>query len=317
MDKSILVHDDHLLLFVAGLPSKATPSQVVDHFATFGSVRLLRLRNEKRGSRIVQANPQNNIRRGFCIVEAADKKSYDTVLNSGKIPFQGKSLNISRFILEKSQLHSDEEYLNRQVLLQGIPAGMNPSTLVAIFERFLGRIKRVYLVLSPPQFIGEELGKVQSTQCYLVEFYSASSAEKARLIKTLFLNWLKAPIHIQGFSQAPASIPCKQVFLNFNSIPDYCNLSNKHQQAYDIADLETYNTLGYVKPVMESLTAEQMFFHKPTNKMYHTSRQKPSSELNDKLPNGTSSKALDELSYCFRLSACKTNNSASPLNLFV
>ena len=86
------------------------------------------------------------------------------MIESGKFPFQRKTLNINRFILGKSQLNTDDEYLKRQVLLQGIPSGMNPCTLVAIFEKFLGRNKRVYLVLNPLLYFGEYGCKVQSTR---------------------------------------------------------------------------------------------------------------------------------------------------------
>lgn len=302
MDKSILVHNDHLLLFVAGLPSKATPAEVIHHFSTCGSVRLLRLRNEKTGSRIVQANPQNNIRRGFCIIEAADQNSYDYILKSGNTPFQGKTLNISRFVLEKSQLNRDGEYLKRQVMLQGVPGNFTSSEIVGIFEKFLGRIKRLYLVLSP-SLLGDETDAIHNlTKVYLVEFYSPRSAEKAKLISSLYLSWLKAPVQIQGFEKAPDSISCKQVYINQDSIPAYSNTIECNNEASENVDLETYNTAEISKQLIPNMKHTDQCFLKPTDRRYHTTRELSEEESHASRSKGFSPRLIDMECLRFNLS---------------
>lgn len=246
------------------------------------------------------ANPQNNIRRGFCVVEAADQINYDCVLHSSQIPFLGKILNISPFVLDKTSIHYDTDYLQRQVIVKAIPIQVETHTIVDLFEKLIGKINRLYEVLNPNIFSDVTWLKFQSTKCYLFELCMLKSAEKAKKLGFLYLSWSKTPISIHGFDETPQSIQCKQIFINQRSIPDYCNLDCK--LANRDVDVEIYNSLGYSRPVMAKLRHAELFFHKPTSKIYHSTRKRPADE-NARKNDEKRSKVLDEISYGYRLSA--------------
>lgn len=272
MDKSILVGENHLLLFVAGLPSKASPVDVYKHFSEFGSFRLLRLRNEKKGCRIVQANPQNNIRRGFCVIEAADQDSYHSVLSRQDMQFQNRKLYISRFKEDRSQYMTDTTIYQRQVIISGFPPNSSQFLIYRSIEQMIGKVKRLYLVLDSLSAIYPGKQFREQDDNYLVEFYAQASAEKALNLRKVAFGWSFWPFVIYPFKQDPRSVKCKQIFITQQQSP-WMLLHKPVQKAafkgWLPCNISSKKVTSTASPGQEQRGFNFFHFEKPTCRNYY------------------------------------------------
>lgn len=90
-------YDGDLLLFVIGIPSKAYQEKLINCLAEYGIFRIVSLKTSKSGNKIIEANPQSNMRRGFCIAQAFDLISFSNLIAANRIDFEGRYLGVTKF----------------------------------------------------------------------------------------------------------------------------------------------------------------------------------------------------------------------------
>ena len=165
-----------MLLFVAGLSSKTTPQEVLAFFENLGRVRLLRLRSSKTGSRLTQANPQNNIRRGFCVLEALDSQSFAFILAGSGCVHKGRELTISKLRDEEEFEKFSSQQSRKCAILSEVPKFISSNWLLDGIERIYGQIRKVTNLKKRKQ---NPFEVVSSSRSFLVEFCEEASAQRA------------------------------------------------------------------------------------------------------------------------------------------
>lgn len=198
-------YQDHLMLFVTGIPSKSNPLEILDHFLQFGRVQLHKLGSSKKGSRVLHVNPTSNTRRGFCILQALDVSSYHNILDCSAVPFQGRTLAISRF-RQGEELAAYNEFVNsRRIIVKKVPATVDLQELRCFIELRFGAIARIYLYEA--ESIQKALKKVsrRRTHTYSVEFEAIRSAERASTVGYLELPESSSPVLIERYNRKGSS----------------------------------------------------------------------------------------------------------------
>ena len=176
---------EDLLLFVSGVSSKATPEEVMLFFSQIGDFQLLRLRSNKKGSRLMFANPQNNIRRGFCILQAADRESFGRLLDASGSLFKGRVLSISK-LRDSAEFSEYSKHLSKRcVLVADVPKTFSPTTLAEILAASCGSVKKIVHMKKSKRLLEPTSAFSRS---YLVEFSEEHHAQRA-LIK----KWVEIP----------------------------------------------------------------------------------------------------------------------------
>ena len=165
----------YLLLFVAGLPSKATPASVQRFFSAHGRVGLLRLRSSKYGNRILSSNPQNNIKRGFCVLEASDEVVFYRILNLSGIYYEGRRLIITVLREKEDFSHYAESLIKRKVYIPKVPKIVSVSDLTQALTQLYGEVRKVAQTRDP----NSSDGSAFLYSHYGVEFMDEQSATEA------------------------------------------------------------------------------------------------------------------------------------------
>lgn len=174
----------NLLLFVAGLPSRSTPEQVLNFLETFGKVKLLRLRSTKTDFRLIESNPQNNIRRGFCVVETFDNKVYEAILKQSGVEFQGRNLIITHLRGKQEFQAYVSEIERRRLLISHVPPQIPLTALQLALESRFGPVKK--LTRQDLSFKNKE---TPSQKLFLVEFLNQSSSYQALQVQKFLFSF--------------------------------------------------------------------------------------------------------------------------------
>lgn len=176
---------EDLLLFVSGVSSKASPEEVMLFFSQIGDFQLLRLRSNKKGSRLMFANPQNNIRRGFCILQAADQDSFGRLLSASGSSFKGRVLSISK-LRDTTEFSEYNKHLSKRcVFVADVPKTYSPTALAERLAACCGPVKKIVHMKKSKRLLDTTSTLSRS---YLVEFADENYAQKA-LIK----KWVEIP----------------------------------------------------------------------------------------------------------------------------
>ena len=190
----------HLLLFVTGIPSKTTGLEIADLFHDIGQFRLLSLKDSNKQPKLSPLKLMSSLRRGFCIVEAQDPKSFSKAIQLAQIRFQSYTLKISKFLTgrELEEFTKDEE--SRRVVVKEVPQYFSQENLVRALEKTFGTVKRAFRY--------EISAKKQKSWClnrnhssYSVEFASPESAIQAVSNTGVLVPGLDHPIIIEGFKR--------------------------------------------------------------------------------------------------------------------
>lgn len=202
MNSSVNYRSD-LLLFVAGLPSRTTPAQLLVHFENLGKVRLLRLRSSKSDFRLIESNPQNNIRRGFCVLEVFDRDVYEAILERSGTEFQGRKLIITKLRGKKEFLEFASDIVKRRLVVAQVPADVHPSILQDALEVRFGRVRK--LARLEVENSGDQRSLLRLK--FLIEFNEESFTQRALHEGSLSLNYkentLRLPFHPPSHQNFP------------------------------------------------------------------------------------------------------------------
>lgn len=194
-------NEDHMMLFVTGIPSKTTPEVVLQHFSRFGTVELFKLSNVKKFNKVLSSQPSTNTRRGFCVLQAKDSQTYTKVLNSIHIQFQGRSLAIIRF-RQGPELSNHNEYINsRRVIIKKVPAGICQDSFKEKLQSAFGTITRMYRYEAESIEKAAKKEKRRKTNTYSVEFDEVASAEKASSKGLFYLQEVSVPVVVERYQR--------------------------------------------------------------------------------------------------------------------
>lgn len=275
--------DNHLMLFVTGIPSKCSPHQIISHFSAFGRVKIHRLASAKKGGRLLQANPIANTRRGFCVLQAMDRPSYEAVLNSEAVSFLGRTLAINRF-RQGEELQAYNDYVNaRRVVIKKVPSNTDPELFKSILEEIFGKISRIYRYEA--ESTQKAIKKVhrRRTHTYSVEFELIQTAEKAAETGILTLNDNASPVLIERYNRRSATNHFEPEFGSYPALREqrYEEFLIDPVPSYQTFNLQNHgipaqNFNGDLGEVRGEVNKEVFILHalKPTAKGYHSRRLK-------------------------------------------
>ena len=284
--------NDHLMIFVTGIPSKASPAVVLEHFQVFGNFQIHRLGNSKKGSSSLNLNPVANSRRGFCVLKALDYESYVKVLNSSDKLFHGRSLRISHFRYGP-ELASHKEFMNaRRVIIKKVPNGTCSELLQTYLENTFGPITRMYRYEAESLEKALKKEKRRKSNSYSVEFVEISSAIKATSLNCFYLPGCTTSIIVEKYHRTTniSFIQLKQKTSNQSSrLLDFQNkLVPQVKHSAELTNLFTSDSKGgfpcsgeihHLKTISNTVGVGYHFL-KPTDRIYHSRRVETAQSLN-------------------------------------
>lgn len=220
-----------LLLFVTGIPNNSSEESVMELLKGLGNYRALCLKNSRKEIKILLANPKTNLKRGFCILQAASVEAFENALNLKAIFFGNRSLKISKFMIgPELQEFSENEDL-RRVILKRIPTFFTEEDLTSLLEEKYGKVRRIFRFIAPEKST-RSTKKAGRFFTYSVEFDSQESAETATLSAQLFIPGLDSAVPIEAF-QRKNEIKEKHISINLG--PEAASL--KRQKSRSTKDL--------------------------------------------------------------------------------
>lgn len=256
----------NLLLFVAGLSSKSTPEQVLLYFGELGRVRLLRLRNSKKGIRLQASNSQNNLRRGFCVVETFEESVFRAALGRSDSIFNGRKLIITP-LMEKPKFHAHLADLEkRKIVVTRVPPQVSTSNLQSAIEIQFGGIRKVSKLDHPADSSNSIVSR-----SYLVEFIDQSAARLASQVGRLLIYFKDNPVTLVLLAPSDSTESAKVDRLSsgsssaINSQGDRKNIDNK--QVENLESLKDRITVRNHETTRSS--NHKLHFAKPTSHGYH------------------------------------------------
>ena len=188
------VHED-LQIFVNGIPSRVQPSTVLDYFCQFGSVFMQRLSSDGNLVTVHPVKAAVNTRRGFCVLLAGNKETFDTILKLPSHEFLGRSIGVSKF-RTGNELASHFKLVNsKRIIVKKVDSRICLEDVRSTLEQHFGKLEKIY------RFEAESLDKASKkeykrrTYTYSIEFVDSEQARKAaQQPRILFKNGCSAII---------------------------------------------------------------------------------------------------------------------------
>lgn len=197
--------EDKLMIFVTGIPSKTTPEVVLNHFRQFGTVELYKLGTSKKAFRVLSNNPSTNTRRGFCLLQARDVITFNNIISSSSVKFQGRSLAVSKF-RQGSELYLHNEYINsRRIVVKKVPADTCPDAFRSQLETAFGVITRMYKYEAESAQKAAKKEKTRVNNTYSVEFEEVATAEIATIDPYFYLQGVSSPVIVERYQKKSQS----------------------------------------------------------------------------------------------------------------
>lgn len=224
------------LLFVTGIPSRASLLDLETHFSRFGKVTILKLTSLRKGGRVVPANPISNIRRGFCVLSTEDKATFDAIMGSSSVLFEERELLIGRF-RQGAELESYNTYVSsRRVLLKKVPTTIDQQILRCLIEERFGATARMYRYGAESRQKADRKDWRRPHYTYCVDFEAVSSANHATAIRRLELPQIGCSIQIDRYNRRGNSSKPRNTRNTASKLQD--DASNQR-----ISHLQTHNEL--------------------------------------------------------------------------
>jgi hypothetical protein len=194
-----MTHHDPLLLFLTGLPNKITVEYVTAKCCEFGNFRLLTLKSTSTSLKVVLGNSMVNLRKGFCVMEALDKESFDNSLRIAYTTIGPNSVKIAKFMQGNELENFCQENEAKIVIAREVPRTYSKLRLQSQIERLFGKTNRVFRLDSPTSI---EITKTASHFCsYSIEFEHADSAANALLASGVYLDDVEQRICLESFKR--------------------------------------------------------------------------------------------------------------------
>lgn len=276
-----------LFLFVSGISSKATSDEVTQFFRMAGHIRLLRLRSTRKGSRLIEANPQNNIRRGFCILEAADPQTFDKVMGMLGCLFKGKPLAITRLRGQSEFLEYSKELARKCVLVSEVPKAFSPKYLVEILEANFGSIRKSMNMKQSKKGKSTVFGQPRQILVEFFDEYSALAAINHKVLE-VFIKDKRIEVILSSYEKRTFT---GSSALRFDSLIQNYNSATSGKQIKQSSDYEDQFPLPFHKKLVQERVSDH--FSKPTSKFY----LRPVLHKAGMAPEGASSQNQDPLRF--------------------
>jgi len=186
-----------LTIFVSGLPAKTTPEEILNHFLRFGMARLQKLSvtldsEKSKGVSKITAD----IRRGFCVLIAADPLSFSGILGSSDSEFLGRRLGVQP-LRTGSELADYNALINaRRVILKRVPREIPEAVVHRQVEESFGTVLRLYRFESEDRARRRKSTRLGQMSSYSVEFHSIDSAVQAGNLFLLVIGEVKISVEL-------------------------------------------------------------------------------------------------------------------------
>ena len=262
------------LLFVAGLPSRATPEEVQCFFSRLGVIRLLRLRTNKKGTCLTPSNPQNNIRRGFCVVEALDEQTFANLLGKSGTLYANRTLTITKLRDEAAFSSYTADLAKRKVILTRVPRLFPHGKMVQLIEACCGEVRKIGLKKASQKSAN---GQQALYRDFLVEFTDEESVFRALARQTLHAVWNQQVFrfslckYVANHRKAEkfGENSCRKTLkLGDGASNIVGNYHRPHQ-----ADSQAGGDRGDCSSLITDLLSWEAHFTKPTSTIYHKTRR--------------------------------------------
>jgi len=265
-----------LLLYVAGLPSKATPEEIEEFFSQLGSYRLLRLRSSKKGIRVMGANPLNNIRRGFCVLEAQNLQSYSTLLSIAGLLFKRRKLAITKLRNKDEYFEYTADQAKKKIVLSDVPKMVSSQTILEQLELSFGRVRKL-THHKEKVFLEKQQNFCSNT--FLVEFLFEESVQEALGIGCITFYWRErcftAHVNKYQFStdlfedNSQADNWSSKTLKNFLEIDTSWNFRQIYEKSKEIDCFDICNGNTNMQFRSQVDINSERHFSKPTARKYH------------------------------------------------
>lgn len=125
-----------LMIFVGGLESTITNSELLAYFGSFGVIRFCE----------VQCWKNNPVKcRGFALLDVADLTTYENILLTPH-RLNGRAIEVNKMILNKEELEEHTQDLNdRKIFVSNLPKKLTDVDLAQFFSQY-GEIELAYII---------------------------------------------------------------------------------------------------------------------------------------------------------------------------
>lgn len=129
---------EDLTIFVGGLASTCTASQLHTYFSTFGTISSCEPQTWKKGGSKC---------RGFALVHCADRTTHKSVLSQKRHVFDDRVIECKRWFASKKKLEEYNTSLKmRKVFVGGLPSHFKSFDLEVFFQEQVGDIDIAYII---------------------------------------------------------------------------------------------------------------------------------------------------------------------------
>lgn len=133
----------NLSIYVAGIPSQASRSEIKKYFSQFGSIERV-VTFEDKGRRSIFTGDDRMPIRGFCIVTPRSKHTFDRILEHSEHRFGDRILACRKYV-NGLELQQQNKLLNdRRVILKQVPLSIEEKTLKKTLELIGGQIEMFF-----------------------------------------------------------------------------------------------------------------------------------------------------------------------------
>lgn len=130
------MNEQDFSIFVGGLSNSVTSDCLNDYFRQFGEILSCE-------AQMWKTNP--NKCRGFAILQAENKETYDRILKSNHI-LTGRVIECKKMIHDKRELEDfSKDQIERKIFVSGLPKSVDDIILTKFFSQF-GEVKMAYVV---------------------------------------------------------------------------------------------------------------------------------------------------------------------------
>lgn len=131
---------EELTIFVGGLPSKCTSSDLQNYFQKFGKITSCEPQTWKKGGKKC---------RGFALVHCANRQTQKKILSKRKHSFFGRNIECKKWFSSREKLEKySRELKRRKLFVGGLPPMWKSKNLENFFSKF-GALDIAYVISNP------------------------------------------------------------------------------------------------------------------------------------------------------------------------
>jgi RNA recognition motif-containing protein len=199
--------DDNFRLFVGGLPSQVTETQLFDYFSRFGLIEwVLIKRDKKRG-----------YSKGYGFITCSHLSTKRKILGM-EHTIEGKLVDVNLATPKKKSDNFKSELYKRKIYIPDLEFGISEEDLAGYFSQF-GKVNKVYKVI-------DTLNNFKKKSIGYVEFAEQRVREEVLDLK-------------DGHKIGHSSLNCRRYCpVGWNPVPNKVNAKFENQEQAETADSE-------------------------------------------------------------------------------